>query len=229
MDKYLANIISFLIIGLFLAVPASARVTVEAITANGTQVYNGATLSISPTINITIATDTNLTTESDAIVLRIDSTNNNLTPSSRNAGTITASNQQTLTTGTHNLRVMVKEITGTVSTFEVINLLVDSGGELKTQGGPLNFPNPCNINTGTSIGYKLTKPANITLSIHDLMGNLIWKNSYPSESNGGRATYNEVPWDCRTQSGQEVGDGIYVYLIVGNGKLLNKGKITVIK
>lgn len=231
MDINLANRLSVLIIGLVLAAtPAGARVTLEAFTADSVQIYSGDSLPASPTIGITLNTSLNLTTEASAITLKADGVSNNLTPSTRTAGTITASHSPAFTDGnTHSLLLTVKETNGDATTFEVNNLSVDNSGALVALGDPLNFPNPCNSDTGTAIGYKLSKPADITISIHDLMGNLIWKNTYPSGTAGGRATYNEITWDCKTQSGQTLGNGIYVYLIIGEGKLLSKGRIAIIK
>jgi len=233
MDFNITNNLSILkkiLIILFLtSCAANAYPTIEAVSADGAKLYSGDSISITPTINITIESSLDLTSESDAIVIRINNTDSNLTPSTRSAGTITASHQPTLSDSATTFRIWVKDTNGETTTWEATNLLVDSGAALSILGNPLNFPNPCNADTGTAIGYKLTKPANITVSIHDLMGNLIWKRSYASGTNGGRATYNEIVWDVKTESGSVVGNGIYVYLIIGDGKLISKGKIAIIK
>ncbi len=207
---------------------AYARITFEAVTADNVNTYSGDTISSNPLIIVTINTNLNLLA-TNPITLNISGTVTNLTPSSYTAGTITAQHQPSLTDGTYNIRISATDATNNTRTWEATNLIVDSASQTTTISDPLNFPNPCNSDTGTAIGYKLSKPANVTLSIHDLLGNLISKNSYAAGGNGGLASYNEVTWDCKTDSGKTVGNGIYVYLIIGDGKLLSKGRIAVIK
>ena len=77
----------------------------------------------------------------------------------------------------------------------------------------------------------LSIPSNVTLSIFDLSGSLIAKKSYSANQPGGRAGYNEVSWDGKSDGGTWVGNGIYIYLIIVDGKVAQngKGKIAVFK
>lgn len=236
MDNNMANNLSILTkkiliccaVLILFSCSAYARITFEAVTADSATIYSGDTLSASPLIIVTINTNLNLLA-TNPIILNISGSTTSLTPSSYSAGTITAQHQPTLTDGIYNIRVSATDITNNTRTWEATNLIVDSASQTTTISDPLNFPNPCNADTGTAIGYKLSKQANITLTIHDLLGNLISKKSYAAGSNGGLASYNEVTWDCKTDSGNTVGNGIYIYLIVGDGKLLSRGRIAVIK
>jgi len=138
----------------------------------------------------------------------------------------------TLTDGYHGISIEAFDIVTKASTYEIYPLQVQSGGSLAALGTPLNYPNPFNpaIQT-TSIGYSLSKDANITLSIFDLHGSLISRNSYSAGQNGGKAGYNEVTWDGKNTSGSVVGNGIYIYLLVSDGAVLSngRGKLTVFK
>jgi len=135
-----------------------------------------------------------------------------------------------LADGVHGLTVEATDAVGKKSTYEIIPLYVQTAQELVVQGVPLNNPNPFNPDTQTTtIGYALSKSSNITLSIHELSGNAVVKKSFPAGDNGGRAGYNTVAWDGKSDSGQAVGNGIYVYLIIADGKVAAKGKLTVLK
>ena len=135
-----------------------------------------------------------------------------------------------LSDGLHKIVYEAVDSAGLVSTLEANNLIVQSVKEVSVQGVALNYPNPFNPETGsTSIAYTLSKAGNITLTIHDLMGNQLVKQTYFANANGGRVGYNEVTWNGRTDSGDLVGNGIYIYLIIADGKPIGRGKITVLK
>lgn len=134
-----------------------------------------------------------------------------------------------LADGTHDVKVTAIDNDNRATTFEATNLIVQSAAELKVQSTPLNYPNPFNPESGTSIGYTLTKSGNIQIIIYDLMGNQVVKLDYGAGSDGGRAGYNDVPWNGRSSSGALVGNGVYVYLIVSDGRVLARGKLAAIK
>jgi hypothetical protein len=132
--------------------------------------------------------------------------------------------------GLHKIIYEAVDSAGLVSTLEANNLIVQSAKEVSVQGVALNYPNPFNPETGiTSIAYTLSKAGNINLTIHDLMGNQLVKQTYFANANGGRVGYNEVTWNGRTDSGDLVGNGIYIYLIIADGKPIGRGKMTVLK
>jgi len=137
----------------------------------------------------------------------------------------------TLADGTYSLKIEVADLENNITTREATNLVVQSGQPLQVESVPLNYPNPfTDPGTGTTaISYKLSKSAEITLTIHDIMGNQIFKRNFPPRSPGGSAGYNEVNWDGKASDGKVVGNGIYVYLVIGEGKILGKGKLTVLK
>lgn len=136
----------------------------------------------------------------------------------------------TLADGLHKIVYEAVDSAGSVSTLEANNLIVQSAVETSVQGLALNYPNPFNPETGsTSIAYTLSKASNINITIHDLMGNQLVKQTYFINTSGGRVGYNEVTWNGRSDSGDMVGNGIYIYLIIADGKPIGRGKITVLK
>lgn len=133
------------------------------------------------------------------------------------------------TDGSYSIRIVAKDIENRQTSKEVTSLIVGDEQSLGILGAPLNYPNPFNPENGTYISYSLSKNAGIQLSIHDLTGNMIWKQNYASGTNGGRAGYNEIFWNGKSGSGGYCGNGIYVLVIVGDGKVIGRSKITAIK
>jgi hypothetical protein len=76
--------------------------------------------------------------------------------------------------------------------------------------GVLNRPNPFRAGKqNTLIEYNLSQPSNVTITIYDLFGQEVWRESYRAGENGG-ATANSVPWDGRNLCGEVVGNGGYI-------------------
>ncbi len=132
-----------------------------------------------------------------------------------------------LTDGVHNISVMIADDSGNMSTREVVGIVVQSNTDPTIQGTTLTYPNPYNGTGNVALSYTLSKNANITITIHDLMGNQLVRKTYASSSAGGKAGYNEIVWNGKTDAGEELGTGIYVYLIIANGNVVGKGKLTV--
>ncbi|MDP2990129.1 MAG: FlgD immunoglobulin-like domain containing protein, partial [Kiritimatiellota bacterium] len=134
-----------------------------------------------------------------------------------------------LVNGAHYLTIEAFDASGNAATTEVGPYYVQTASELIAQGAPLNYPNPFSPGTqNTTISYILSKPANLTLSIYDLSGTLITRKNLTADSAGGRAGYNEVTWDGKADNGSYIGNGIYLYVLIADGKVLpnGKGKIT---
>ncbi|MFH1683872.1 MAG: FlgD immunoglobulin-like domain containing protein [Candidatus Margulisiibacteriota bacterium] len=199
------------------------------ITIGGTKPYPGDLISSTPTIVIT-ATSSN-SVQSGTVT--VDSTQSNLTFTLSNSNYYATHEVTTaLSNGIHEITIVVTDNLNNIRTFEAYPLYVQSTQDVSIQGFPLNYPNPFDPGSqSTSIGYTLSKPANITLSIFDLAGNLIKKSSYSADQTGGKAGYNEVTWDGKADSRNYAGNGIYIYLIIADGKVIQngKGKLTVFK
>ncbi len=198
--------------------------------ADGSGIVNGDPINPSPSFEVTVVTDQTLS----QLWFTIDSgTPVNILPASPSFNT-TVFYKPTLTDGNHDVRVEATDIDSLgsmrTSTKEAVNLMVQTTGDLQVYGAPLNYPNPFNAGTeNTTLSYVLSRNSNVTLSIHDLSGTLVAKKNLSAGSNGGRAGYNEVLWNGNSDAGQVVGNGIYVYLIIADGKVVSRGKLTVLK
>jgi hypothetical protein len=68
-----------------------------------------------------------------------------------------------------------------------------------------NYPNP--FNPSTQIRYGLPKAGNVTLTIHNVLGQEVARIVDEAQPEG----YHEVRWDGTNQTGTGVGTGIYFY------------------
>ncbi len=195
-------------------------------TINGVNAFPGDPISATPKFEISVTSANTLTLGR----LTLDSVAHTLTFAvSGTSYLATYEVASALGNGSHYLTIEAFDALGNGATTEVGPYYVQTASELIAQGAPLNYPNPFSPGTqNTTISYILSKPANITLSIFDLSGSLIARKNLTAGSAGGRAGYNEVTWDGKSDSGSYVGNGIYLYILVGDGKVLpnGKGKIT---
>jgi hypothetical protein len=197
---------------------------------NGIKPYPGDPISATPKIEVTL-TSSSAVQSAD---INVGPTRSNLNFVQTDIYRYLATHEVTtpLTDGVHGITIEVTNVSNEAITFEAIPLYVQSAANVIIQGFALNYPNPFDPGTqSTRIGYTLSKPANVKLNIFDLSGNLVRTTSFTAGQEGGRAGYNEVPWDGKYDGGNYVGNGIYPFLIVANGKVVPNGigKITVFK
>jgi len=197
--------------------------------ANGQTIINGDPINSTPSFEITVITDQTL----NQLWFNLDGSRTPILPA-----VLYHINQvpyqTSLAAGTHNIKIEASDIDSLgntrSATYEATNLSVQIGGDAKVIGIPLNYPNFFNAGTeNTTLSYYLSRDANITLSIHDVSGTLVAKKDFGSGTSGGRAGYNEYVWDGKSDSGDVVGNGLYIYLIIADGSVAAKGKLTVLK
>ena len=119
-------------------------------------------------------------------------------------------------------RGRIRATSGALSAeFDIETAFVDpnaSGGYLT------NYPNPFHPGeSSTTIAYKLSDNATVTLKIFTLTGGLVFEKSFTPGTQGGRAGLNEVAWDGRNGKGTIVSSGGYVLRIeaAGQGETLH--------
>lgn len=79
----------------------------------------------------------------------------------------------------------------------------------------INYPNPFNPSKGpTTISYMLGDNSEVTITIYDLLGNLVQKTDIAAGSVGGQANINEFPWYGKNGAGDTVGNGGYIVQII---------------
>lgn len=97
-------------------------------------------------------------------------------------------------------------------------------------GQPVNYPNPFGPLKGqvTYIAYTLSKDLEVTLYIYDIRGSAMWRRTFQPFEEGGKAGYNEVTWNGRSDFKQVLGNGIYIFKLVHNQQVIGSGKITIL-
>jgi hypothetical protein len=200
--------------------------------ADGTEIINGDPIKAAPSFEVTVVTDKGLTLSNLSFLVNGTATTA-ATSSQQNNQTLTyAYYLPTFSDGIHDVRVEAIDDQGNISTKEAVNLIVQTTGDIVVHGTPLNYPNPFDPGTeSTTISYSLSRASNVSIRIFDLAGSQIAKQDYVANQSGGKAGYNEVSWDGKSTSGNYVGNGIYIYLIITDGKVAQngKGKVTVFK
>ena len=73
-----------------------------------------------------------------------------------------------------------------------------------------NYPNP--FNPVTNLSYDLPKDLFVSITIYDMLGNVVNNLVNTNQSSG----YKSVQWDATNNQGQPVSAGIYLYSIEAN-------------
>ncbi|MDD5593522.1 MAG: S8 family serine peptidase [Candidatus Margulisbacteria bacterium] len=137
--------------------------------------------------------------------------------------------------GNYTLRLTAYDHVGNVSS-ESIALSVQPESPVKAAQAsgtlPLTYalPNPFirSASSETSFNYSLLGNFNATIFLFDLNGNLVWQKSYQAGDNGGKSGANSPAWDGRDLYGAEVVNGVYLYQVTADKKIIARGKIIVL-
>ncbi|MFC1770614.1 hypothetical protein ACFLZV_01890 [Candidatus Margulisiibacteriota bacterium] len=109
-----------------------------------------------------------------------------------------------------------------------LNIDLDKDIEAAVLGMPLFYPNPFRQTEGGTIGYRLSKDLEIELHIYDMFANRIFKNIFPRGRMGGKKGYNKLKLNLETFDSHYLSAGVYFYLLVNKGKVLEKGKMAIV-
>jgi hypothetical protein len=85
-------------------------------------------------------------------------------------------------------------------------------------------------NLNTLRGYSLG--ADVILRVHTMTGELVYRTSTGQAAQGDpdRKIHTSLDWNLQNDHGSTVGTGIYIYtLMVGNSRVLTKGKVAVVR
>jgi photosystem II stability/assembly factor-like uncharacterized protein len=122
---------------------------------------------------------------------------------------------RTLVAGTHGrsmYSIDLNDVTG-----------VDDGiAEAKTIAGFASFPNP--FNPSTTVVYSLSRPAGVSITVHDLAGRCV----RTVESGYREAGQHEAHWDGRNDQGRAVSSGTYFMKLEANGEAVTR-KVSLVK
>jgi hypothetical protein len=137
--------------------------------------------------------------------------------------------------GAYTLRLEAIDRAGNFSsTSEVINIASRAPDReiVRQLSLPVTFalPNPFDrtVTSETYLSYDLAGNFTAVVYIFDLGGNLIWRNSYLPGENGGKAGLNTPVWNGKDLYGESVPNGVYIYQITADGKIIGRGKIAIV-
>lgn len=87
-----------------------------------------------------------------------------------------------------------------------------------------NYPNPFSFSSqSTTIGFSLSKAAEVTLHIYSLMGYKLYSKDFSS----GSDIYNRITINKDILSPVILSPGVYLYILESNGEILGKNKMAV--
>jgi hypothetical protein len=129
---------------------------------------------------------------------------------------------------THKVRIEANDTALNTGTGEVKNLKVSysSPGII---GPIISYPpifRPL-IDPPVKFVYTLTGDADVMIFMFDVSGQNVWTARCAIGTMGGRAGYNEVPFDGRSDLGGYLGNGIYVFRIVANNHVIGTGHVLI--
>ena len=85
-----------------------------------------------------------------------------------------------------------------------------------------NYPNP--FNPTTNLSYELSADLHVTITVYDLLGNVVRNLVSEYQSSGVKS----VQWDATNEQGQSVAAGVYLYRIE-SGSFTNTKKMILLK
>jgi len=133
--------------------------------------------------------------------------------------------------GTYTIRLQATDKAEHTSTKSISVTVNNPAVDQKTASTQsYSSPNPFNPSTQnqTYLSYTLLNNFNTSVYLFDITGKLIFKRNFLSGEDGGKAGQNLVPWNGKDNFGSTVGNGIYIYKVVTEGKIITKGKIIIL-
>jgi len=132
---------------------------------------------------------------------------------------------------THTIRVWARDYTGNESTREVTGLKVSYAeaemSEPPVTSSPTLSPKP-DGSAEITIAYNLNQDVNSAIYMVSIGGEMVWTRHFSAGEMGGQAGYNTVSFNGISDiSGLPLGNGIYVYKIVAEGRVIGKGHIVI--
>jgi hypothetical protein len=108
---------------------------------------------------------------------------------------------------------------------QILGILVTTAALAFATGMPgarllnlVNYPNPFDARkTPTTIAYRLTEEAPVTVRIFDVLGQCVREWSFGAGEDGAREGSNALTWDGSTEDGKKVSAGIYVCQVLVSG------------
>jgi hypothetical protein len=119
---------------------------------------------------------------------------------------------------------------GNVGTYESATMTLSSAARIIDKAKTV--PNPFSPSKGGTFTfiYRLSNNAQVKLLIYDLSGRPVWQRNFSAGSNGGRGPYddNTVLWNGKSDFGDTLPNGVYIFMITSDTKVISKGQLTII-
>ncbi len=129
--------------------------------------------------------------------------------------------------GIYTMTLTVWDVNGNPTEESVVNLQV-MGGEVKTIGPAVNYPNPFESGGGTTLAYTLTVDSDVQIYIYSIKGTVVFNKRIAAGTPGGTAGYNEVFWNGLSNFNEEIGTGIYIVKIASGNRVIATIKVVVV-
>ncbi|MFC1752047.1 T9SS type A sorting domain-containing protein [Thermoproteota archaeon] len=94
---------------------------------------------------------------------------------------------------------------------------------------PLFYPNPFRLTDGSILYYELSANQTIEIRIFNIRGQQVFSTVYPAGTNGGSGGIgvdNQVAFGSSNIGNLPA--GIYFFILMGEGKVIGKGKFAII-
>lgn len=132
-----------------------------------------------------------------------------------------------LSAGTHYVTIEAYDQNSNSDTYSR-TVVVDTGEQKAS--AVYFFPNPYDPGTGPGkIAYTLTKSEDVSIYIFNIVGQLVFKDTFIAGGPGASAGYNEVEFSGTSVFGNNLPNDIYFLRIVSGGKPIGRTKIAILK
>jgi parallel beta-helix repeat protein len=198
---------------------------------DGRPYWRGEIISSTPVITATITDEEGASIEASSIRARIG--NYDIAGQAsfdESTDTMTLNLRRTVVLGpnTYNVTIEASDIYGNPGSWTGYDLKV-MAGRVEVVGSPLSYPSPFRPSGGTpaTFAYSINIESDIEFYMYDVSGRVILTKKFRRGEAGGRAGYNSFEWMGRTDFGNTVSNGIYVYKIVSDKRVVGTGKFVV--
>ena len=131
-------------------------------------------------------------------------------------------------TGSYTIKIVATDPDGNSAVFESSSMSITYATSITTK--PKVVPNPFRPGhgEGTRIIYNLTNNPPIKIIIYDMTGKAVWQKTYNPGENGAKVGLNDPYWDGKTNFEEYASNGVYIFIITADNKVLAKGQMAII-
>jgi hypothetical protein len=165
--------------------------------------------------DLNISPENDIFGQVDDLILLLSPSQLSFSGTSMNIVSYKLPQSQSLSTGFFYWRILAKDSsTSTIrATSNIESFNLEPSLDIDKQ---INYPNP--FTDKTTIRYKLTQDADVTIRVFNIAGQLVKTMEFDSGTEGGKASnyfdpYNDIEWDGTNDFNKEVVNDPYIYEI----------------